>query len=261
MFKRFTYFTLFFTIVLMPQMQLEIYALQEIDPESLIKKANTHYINKEYVEAISIYESLVKEGFENEELFYNLGNAYYKTGNNGYAILYYEKALKLSPSDEDIIHNLALVNSKLVDKVDSFPKFFLFQWWEDLLAFFSLTGWTYSAYILFLLLIASVILYFFAATLSQQKISVISCSVSAILLILVVSFTIIKLNREVNIQSAVIVEPVVTVKLAPDDKSNDAFIIHEGLKVLVEDNIENWLKIRLEDGKIGWLTNENLRTI
>jgi tetratricopeptide (TPR) repeat protein len=204
---------------------------------------------------------LVNEGYENEELFYNLANAYYKTDKTGYAILYYEKALKLSPSDEDIIHNLALVNSKLVDKVDSFPKFFLFQWWEDLLAFFSLAGWTYFAYIMFLLLIASVVLYFYAATLSQQKISVITGSVSAVLLILVVSFTIIRLNREVNIQSAVIVEPVVTVKLAPDDKSNDAFIIHEGLKVNVEDKVENWLRIRLEDGKIGWMLSEQLRTI
>jgi tetratricopeptide (TPR) repeat protein len=233
----------------------------EDNSESLMEKGNQHYINKEYQQAINNYVKLISSGYESTELFYNLGNAYYKTGNNGYAILYYEKALKSSPSDEDIIHNLALVNSRLVDKVESFPKFFLFQWWENLLAFFSLTGWTYFSYFLFILLIASILLYFFAMTLMQQKISVIAGSITSVLMILVISLLIVKLNREVNIKSAVIVEQVVTVKLAPDDKSNDAFIIHEGLKVRVEDQVENWFKIRLDDGKIGWMTGDKLRTI
>lgn len=239
---------------------INLFALQE-KPETLLAEANQHYLNKEYREAITIYEKLVSQGFENAELFYNLGNAYYKTEKAGYAVLYYERALKLSPSDEDIVHNLALVNTQITDKVDSLPKFFLFQWWENLLALFTLSGWTYFAYLIFIFLIGSIILYFFASTIFQQKIAVITGSASVIFLIFVISLLTVKLNREVNIKSAVIVEPVVTVKLAPDIKSNDAFIIHEGLKVKVEDRVENWIKIRLADGKIGWMTMEQLQTI
>ncbi|QQS37514.1 MAG: tetratricopeptide repeat protein [Ignavibacteriales bacterium] len=236
-------------------------AVQQVDAESSLKKANELYINKNYDSAISEYEKLVSEGFESVELFYNLGNAYYRSGRYGYAVLNYERALKLSPADEDVIHNIALVNSQLVDKVDTLPKFFLFQWWESLLAVFSLSGWTTIAYILLILVLLAAIGYFFSITLVQQKISVVSGIVSIILLLLSVSILIVRLNREVNLKAGVVVEQAVTVKLAPDEKSNDGFIIHEGLKVKVEDRIDDWLKIRLEDGKIGWIPGDKVRVI
>src|SRR5690606_3967693 len=92
--------------------------------------------------AIEVYKDLINSGFEGTSLYYNLGNSYYRTGKIGLAILYYEKALKLSPGDEDIRHNLALANLKTIDKVESLPKFFLFEWWDSLLTLFTISGWT-----------------------------------------------------------------------------------------------------------------------
>lgn len=234
---------------------------QDVSPESLMERANKLYLEKKYDDAILIYEQLVSEGYESTELFYNLGNAYYKISKPGFAVLNYERALKLSPSDEDIIHNIDLVNSRLVDKVDSLPEFFLFSWWESLLSLFSLTGWSYIAYTLLLLVLGFVIFYFFAGSSNQQKISVIGGGVSLIFLLIIISLLAVKLNREVNIKSGVIIVQVVTAKLAPDEKSNDAFIIHEGLKVKVEDKVEHWFKIRLQDGKVGWLPDVSVKII
>ncbi len=101
------------------------------------QQGNEYYQQKHYDKAVETYEKLVQSGYEGTSLYYNLGNAYYRTGKVGYAILYYEKALKLSPGDDDIIHNLNIANLKIIDKVESLPEFFLFQWWEGLLAFFS----------------------------------------------------------------------------------------------------------------------------
>ncbi len=238
-----------------------VFSYQDVSPESLLERGNKLYLEKKYDDAIIQYEQLVNEGYESTELFYNLGNAYYKINKQGFAVLNYERALKLSPSDEDIIHNIALVNSKLVDKVESLPEFFLFRWWESLLSLFSLTGWSYIAYLFLLSALTFIVFYFFAGSSAQQKLAVIGGGVSVIILLAVISLLVVKGNREVNIKSGVIIEQVVTAKLAPDEKSNDAFIIHEGLKVKVEDKVESWFKIRLQDGKVGWLPDVSVKII
>src|SRR4030067_739575 len=159
----------------------------------------------------------------------------------------------LSPGDEDIKHNLAIANLKTIDKLESLPKFFLFEWWEGLLALFTASGWTIISYIFYLLLILSIAFYFYVRNTFQQKVVLISGLAGFILLILSSTLLVIKLNKELNIKNGVVVENTVNVKLSPDSGSNDAFIIHEGLKVKLEDKVDKWIKIRLEDGKVGWI--------
>ncbi len=116
------------------------------DVKSAIQKGNELYKNNQYQLAIDEYNKLIKLGYEGTSLYYNLGNAHYRLGKVGYAILYYEKALKLSPGDEDVKHNLSLVKLNLKDKVDTLPPFFIFNIWESMLAAFSLNEWTIFAY-------------------------------------------------------------------------------------------------------------------
>ena len=82
-----------------------------------------------------------------------------------------------------------------------------------------------------------------------------------IFLIFSIVFTAVKLNRELNVKNGIIISKIVTVKLSPDENSNDAFVIHEGLKVKLEDKVDNWIKIRLHDGKVGWVTEKNVDVI
>jgi len=229
--------------------------------DDLIKKGNEYYQDKQYSNAIDTYQQVIHQGYEGTSLYYNLANAYYRSGKIGLSILYYEKALKLSPGDDDILHNLTIANTKTLDKIDTLPKFFIFQWWEGFLALFSLTGWMHVAYIFYILLLWSIGIYFFASKASMQRFSFFSGLVCILLLIIAVIPLIINLNRELNIKSGIIVNSSATVKLAPDQTSNDAFVVHEGLKVRELDQVENWVKIKLQDGKEGWIPQNEIGAI
>ncbi|MFC2102939.1 tetratricopeptide repeat protein [Bacteroidota bacterium] len=222
---------------------------------SRLDEANKLYRENDYDKAIEIYQSIVDDGYFGISLFYNLGNAYYRIGKIGRAILYYEKALKIDPSDEDVIHNLNFTQLSTVDRIQPLPRFFLFDWWEALLGSFSSNGWAYLVFAFYLLMIILIGVYFFARSVKQQKIFFFSGISMLFILALTISMLVVKVNREATLISGVIIEQVVTVKSSPDPQSTDSFIIHEGLKVNLEDNLDNWVKIRLADGKVGWIEN------
>lgn len=229
--------------------------------DEVMDKANHHYRNGDFNSAIEQYEKLISEGYQGASLFYNLGNSYYRTGKLGYAILYYEKALKLSPNDEDIKHNLALANSRTIDKLDTLPKFFLFEWWESFLAFFSTQTWIILTLIVYLIFLILVAFYFFAGQIINPRVSFFSSTVILFFLILLVSVVAVKLNRESKRIEAVIIENSIVVKLSPDKQGKDGFVIHEGSKILLEEQIDEWKKIRLPDGKVGWVKENQIAVI
>jgi len=227
----------------------------------LMQEAGTFYRNGEFDRAIQIYEDLRSDGYEGTSLYFNLSNSYYRIGKLGYAILNYERALKLSPSDEDVKHNLAFANLSTVDRIQPLPTFFLFEWWELMLASLSVNGWTYVSFFFYLLLMILIAAYFFVRTIFQQKLILFSGLGTLILFLIVVSLLIVKINREENLIGGVVVEQSFTVKTSPDPKSTDAFVIHEGLKVNLEDKLDEWVKIRLADGKVGWVENRAIERI
>jgi tetratricopeptide (TPR) repeat protein len=231
------------------------------DVNSEMQKANELYKNNQYQLAIDEYNKLISQGYEGASLYYNLGNAHYRLGKVGYAILYYEKALKLSPTDEDAKHNLAIAKLNIKDKVDELPQFYIFNIWEGLLASFSVSGWTYFVYVDYILLLLCVIAYFFSRSSTQQRLSFFSgVGLSALLILLIILLTV-KINKEYNIKNGIIVENVITVKSSPDNSSKDEFVVHEGLKVRLEDKVDDWVKIRLADGKIGWISEKSIGVI
>lgn len=229
--------------------------------EDSMQIAGEFYRNSQFNDAIEIYNRLINEGYEGTPLYYNLANSYYRIGELGKAILNYERALKLSPSDEDVKHNLAFANLSTVDRIQPLPTFFLFEWWESILASITMNGWTYLAYFFFLVLVAVSVVYFFAKTIFQQKLILFSGLGILAVFMIIVSLLIVKINREENVISGVVIEQSVTVKSSPDEQSTDAFVIHEGLKVNLEENLDNWVKIRLADGKVGWVENDAVEKI
>jgi len=236
-------------------------SLAKADSNSIMQTANEYYKNNRYQLAIEEYNKLLLDGFEGTSLYYNLGNAHYRLGKVGYAILYFQKALKLSPNDEDVKHNLALAKLNLKDKVDTLPPFFIFNLWEGLLASFSVTGWTIIVYIVFILFLIVTVSYFFSRNVTEQRISFFSGAGLTIALVFAIILLVVKMNKEYNVKDGIIVETAVVVKSSPDFSSKDSFQIHEGLKVRVEDHVDDWVKIRLNDGKIGWINEKSIGII
>ncbi|MBK7980500.1 MAG: tetratricopeptide repeat protein [Ignavibacteriae bacterium] len=231
------------------------------DLETIMKQGNEFYQSKQYNEAITSYESILKQGYISGDLFYNLGNAYFKIGHLGKSILYYEKALKISPSNEDAAYNLKIANSRTVDKIQDIPTLFFIQWWNILLSLFTSATWQIIIIIFYLLFLVCIGVYFLIRNLQLQKFALIFGFINIFLLFLSIILFISSINREMNFNNGILIQSVISTKISPDIQSSDAFVIHEGIKFEIEDKVDNWSKIKLSDGKVGWLPNQSFEEI
>ncbi len=229
--------------------------------ELLMQTGNDHYQNKQFEEAITSYESIIKQGYLSSELYYNLGNAYFRNGNLGKAILFYEKSLKISPNNDDAAYNLRIVNARTVDKIQEIPQLFFIKWWNVLLSTFTSSGWQVIVFIFYILLLICIGAYFLIRNLQVQKYSFIFGSLNIIALFFAVIFFFSSLSRESSRDQGILLQSVATVKISPDKQSDDAFVIHEGIKFQIEDEVNNWVKIKLSDGKVGWLPTNTFEVI
>lgn len=244
---------------------LQLFLIQFVaiaqDLESLMKDGNDFYQERNFQAAIESYESILKQGYLSSQLYYNLGNAYFRLGEIGKAILYYEKSLKISPSNEDAAHNLKIANARTVDKIQEIPPIFLVKWWNILLATFTSAGWQIIIIIFYLLLLTCVAIYFLSRNLQLQKSAFIFGSLNIAAIVLSVILFLSSLSRESSNDYGILQSSVVTAKISPDEQSNDAFVIHEGIKFKIEDELNNWVKIKLSDGKVGWLPSNTFEII
>ena len=230
-------------------------------PEQFFDQANLAYQQGKFIEAIRHYEQILQGGEVSGELYYNLGNAYYKAGDLGKAILNYERALKLLSTDDDVRHNLQLANLMITDKIDPTPRRFFWEWWDVVKQTFSLNGITWLCYGLFLLIIGSSMLAILAPSYALRRMAFVGGVASTVLFIGGMLVFVGKLNNVQSLDSAIVTTNITTVKNSPDTKSSDAFVIHSGVKVVVTDKVENWIKIRLADGKVGWMEQKAAETI
>ncbi len=228
---------------------------------SVFDDANRLYLEQKYDAAINRYASILNNGYESGEIYYNLGNAYFKKGKAQHAILNYERAKKLIPSDEDVQFNLRLANIQLIDKVEAIPELFIYRWADSLLSIFPLPTMLWLMYGLFLLTLGSFSLFLFAQTYEQKRYSLMTGLICSVLLAIGISNFLIRSYRESNTEFAVVMTDVANIKSAPDSKGNDLFVIHRGLKVQVLDSVNKWSKIRLADGKVGWIPESEVEVI
>jgi tetratricopeptide (TPR) repeat protein len=228
---------------------------------SVFEDANRLYLEQKYDAAASRYESIIKNGYVNGEVYFNLGNAYYKMGKIQYAVLNYERARKYIPNDDDLNVNIQLVNLQLTDKIEAIPELFIYRWADSLLSLISLESMVWMMYALFMLSLGSFSYFLFAETYEQRRYSLMSGMVCSALLLVGIANFLIQSYRETNTRYAVVMTDVANIKSAPDKKGNDLFVIHRGLKVQVLDNVNQWQKIRLADGKVGWIPEQEIEGV
>ncbi len=223
--------------------------------------AGLQYQKADYKGAIESYSRILKSGFVAPEVYYNLGNCYYKTNNIPEAILNYERGLKLSPKDEDLQFNLRLANLKVVDKIQSVDQIFFKRWMEGISHFF--TTDSAARYAIIFMWLAMIVLALFVIS-WNSVFKRIFFYVGVVFFFSSIAFYLISNYRynAINATTAGIVfNPSVYVKSAPEDKSTDLFILHEGTKVQILDNVGNWKKIRLMNNNEGWVKAESLEVI
>jgi len=226
---------------------------QVTEMQNLLQQANQLYADNQYNAAIELYEKILQGNYESPALYFNLGNAYFKEGNIPAAILNYEKALKLDPTDNDIRYNLDLANSRIVDKIEPLPEFFMKTWWRNIRDLFSSDQWARAGLLLLILSLASAFVFFVSRSILARKISFWTGTFFIFMMLIAFVFSSSGYRHYNRSDSAIIFNPTVTVKSSPNDNSVDLFVIHEGTKVTISDQVEGWSEIRLANGNVGWV--------
>ena len=229
--------------------------------EELFSKGNEEYKLEHYSEAIIHYQKIEDLGLSSSELYYNLGNCYYKLNQVAASILNYEKALLLDPLNEDAQTNLIFAKRLTVDNIKEIPLTIFQKLDATIIKKLSFNEWAFSAVIFSILGSIFFLLFYFSFTPSKKRLFFITSIISFLLLIVTSFFTVKEYSYVNSTVVAIIFSEKSEVKNAPTMNSDKIFTLHEGTKVLVLDTVDNWKKIRIADGKIGWISTEEIKII
>ena len=211
------------------------------------------YVRQQYQQAIADYEALLKKGVS-ADVYYNLGNAYYRTDNITRAVINYERALLLSPGDPDIRVNLQLARSKTIDKIIPESEMFFVTWYRSLVNIMSVDGWATMSLVSLAIAIILALCYLFSGRVWMQKTGFFGALAMIVIFGLSNLFAWQQKDQLVNRTGAIVISPAAAVKSTPANGGTDLFIIHEGTKVEITDSsMKEWKEVRIADGKEGWI--------
>ena len=225
------------------------------------QRANTLYTAGDYNGAVMVYDSIVGEGVVSHKLFYNLANAYFKSGKVGEAILYYHKAAKLAPNDDDIAYNLAYAQSFTKDNIEELPRSFVSNAIESVRNLMSSNAWAVLSLVLLALGLACGVVFVVAARRSVRKSTFVGAVVLMVATLICVAFGGAERREILSTDEAVVLSSAAAVKSSPERTSKDLFILHEGTKVEVLDSFGEWREIRIADGNKGWIQHSAIALI
>lgn len=225
---------------------------QEKQQQKFLKGVE-YYSETNYQAALEEWIELYNEGYRSPSLLYNIGNAYFKSGNIPGAILFYERAKLLDPSNEDINYNLQIARSLVIDRFDEIPELFFVRWFNFVSLLFPANAWALISLVTFILFLTLLSFYLYSA---KYKFKVFSFWASIFCIIMTfasLSFTFRNKSLVDESREAIIFAPSVSGKSSPDESGTNLFVIHEGTKVKIEDTVGEWHEIRLSDGNKGWV--------
>ena len=242
-------------------LSLALPAAAQEDVSSLWEKAGEAFAAGKWQNALNCYQMIEGEGLVSDDLYYNIGNTFLKLQDNAHAILYYERALKLNPSHADAAHNLEIVRQMTLDKIDEVPDFILVSWFHNLRQGLSANAWAWIT--LGLLLLAGILLTVFrsGAPRSLRKVSFILSCIVLVLAIFTFIFSLQQKRAVTRQDSAIVTAPVCSVKSSPAEGGKTVFVLHEGTKVRLLDDVGDWARIEIADGRQGWAQGSTFEII
>lgn len=227
----------------------------------IFAEANTFYKEGNFERATGLYLSIEEQGLESAELYFNLGNSYYKQNKIAPSIYYYEKALKLDPNYKDALTNIEFANRMKIDVIEELPKTFIQKISENVIQKLTFDSWAILAVISSFLASILFLLYHFSSS-SRKKLIYFNITIFFVFSLMVTTFfafntySLYKKDRP-----AIIFSNKVEIKNAPTASGDEVFELHEGTKVQVLDELDNWKKIKIADGKEGWVISTHLKEI
>ncbi len=229
--------------------------------EALWDRANTAYLRSDFRTAVRTYREILERGAASAKLYYNLGNACFKEGRLGEAILYYHRALRLAPGDEDIRYNLSVAESRTKDRIETIPEFFLKGWLRTVRSLMSGDAWTILSLAALVFALACTLLYLLSQTLTLRKAGFYGTLCGLVLMLAATLFALGARREAIVRDRAVVMSSAVSVKSSPDKSATDLFVLHEGTTVKSGDTLGDWTEITIADGKKGWIETRHISAI
>lgn len=236
-------------------------AVEKADVAQLWLEANGNYTKGDYKAALDLYEKIEREMGISSSLYYNIGNCYFKENRLAKAILYYNKAQKLDPSNKEIEHNLAIANALTTSKIKELPKFFLYRWLEGAANLMSSDGWAQLSIISLAVLLSMLIAFLLSRKSTRRKITFSIGTAALVVTLLAGIASTYQRSIQISDKHGIIMNNAVAVKSSPDDSGKDIFVLNEGVKVEIEEQIGKWSKITIASGDSGWVITTNIDII
>lgn len=233
--------------------------------QNTLQSASEAYRSEDYAKSIRLYEQVlaqnISEGKESAEVYYNLGNAYFRNGETAKAILNYERALLLDPGDRDIRHNLCFARTRIEDKIDTSESFFVMNWVNGLKNLFNSNRWAAIAVALFNAFLICVAVYLFVRRVWIRKTAFYAGIVLFVFAIIANIFSFSLKNSRINRSTGIVMTASASILTSPDTNSRELFRLHEGTKVKLNKTDGNWIEIEIANGSVGWTSKENVEVI
>ncbi|MBR4584879.1 MAG: tetratricopeptide repeat protein [Bacteroidales bacterium] len=230
------------------------------DVDALADSAQNYFMQTRYAEAVVLYDSICRMGYSSSDLYYNMGNCYYRLNEIPYSVYYYEKSLMLNPSNSDAEFNLNIANRSLKQVVEVLPKPFYERWGNAVLGIMGTDAWTIFNIIMLALVLAGIALYLFMGSIALRKLGF-SVAVIAFVLFILTAICAYKSSVMITENNYAVVFEQSMVKSSPNADAVNSFEIFEGLKVNVVDSANGMYNIRLADGKEGWIDANDVKLL
>ncbi|SFZ90445.1 SH3 domain-containing protein [Flaviramulus basaltis] len=229
--------------------------------QALFEKANTFYNEGKYAEAIDNYNAILDTGNHSADLYFNLANAHYKLSNIAPSIYFYEKALQLAPNDADINNNIAFARNMTIDDIDVVPDTGFSKLIKTTTNKMSFDAWSKVSVGLVFCFVVLFLLYYFAYSTGKKRLAFIGSLTALFLVFVTLAFAFHKYSLDKKNNPAIVFAQESKVKSDPNTRSEESFRLHEGTKVQVLETYNDWKKIKLSDGKIGWVVSEDIKML
>jgi len=229
--------------------------------DALFNRATTFYNEGEYEKASENYFKIIENGEHSAAVYYNIGNCYYKLNQIAPSIYYYEKALLLKPNDREIKNNLAYAQNMTLDAFEALPETSLSKLYKNITGLLSFDQWSYASVFFVFLFILAYILFYYLRYSSHKRIAFIASITSLFIAVFCLVLALVQFRDFEAEMPAIVFSEELIVKSEPNNRSSQAFLLHEGTKVYILDELNDWKKIELKDGKTGWVPSNEIKLL